>query len=158
MSNTNSGRPKVYLAGPISGCTYAECTDWRDNVREKLAEFGIDGFSPMRNKEFLREVGIIDGNAQFDDIMCTDKGIMGRDTFDVRTSDAILVNLLGTKIVSIGTVMEITLAYDRRIPVVVAMEPEGNLHEHPMLREAIDFRLPSLEQAVAILKTLFIPG
>ena len=152
-------KPKVYLAGPITGCTYKECTNWRDGVRVELAEVGIDGFSPMRNKEFLANLKeAIEDYGDHPEIMCTDRGIMRRDMFDVRTADAIFVNLLGTEIVSIGTVIEIAIAYDRNIPVIVAMEPEGNLHDHAMLREAICFRVPTMEEAVAILKTLFIPG
>ena len=46
--------PKVYLAGPIMGCNYEECTAWRSVAKAWLAKHGIDGYSPMRGKEFLR--------------------------------------------------------------------------------------------------------
>ncbi|MCK5610070.1 nucleoside 2-deoxyribosyltransferase [Candidatus Pacearchaeota archaeon] len=155
-----SKNPKVYLAGPISGLTYDQCTDWRDSAKNELAKFNIDGFSPMRHKEFVREIGIIDESqgAIMDHVMCSDRGIMRRDTFDVRTADALFVNLLDTKKVSIGTIIEIAMAYDRHTPVIVVMEKHGNLHDHAMLREAICFRLPTIDEGLAVLKSLFVPG
>lgn len=39
----------LYLAGPITGLTYAECTDWRDWVRAQLPP-DIVGLSPMRGR------------------------------------------------------------------------------------------------------------
>lgn len=152
--------PKVYLAGPISGLTYDQCTDWRESIKLELAECNINGFSPMRYKEFIQGIGIIDESqgAIIDHVMCSDRGIMRRDTFDVRTADALFVNLLNAKTVSIGTVIEIAMAHDRQIPIVVIMEDSGNLHDHPMLREAICFRLSTIKEGITVLKSLFMPG
>jgi hypothetical protein len=36
------------------------------------------------------------------------------------------------------------------------MEPEGNPHEHMMLSEAIGFRVPSLEDAVHMIKAILL--
>jgi hypothetical protein len=59
---------------------------------------------------------------------------------------------------SIGTIMELGWADAYRKPVVVAMEAEGNLHEHPMVREAIGYRLPTLDAALAVTKAILLPN
>lgn len=67
---------------------------------------------------------------------------------NVGRSSAIFVNLLGAMAGSLGTAMEIARAYDHKIPVVVAMEPAGNPHDHPMIRDCISIRVGSLQEAI----------
>jgi nucleoside 2-deoxyribosyltransferase len=142
---------KVYLAGPIAGLMYGEATDWREHARSRLSQFGIIGLSPMRGKEFLASVaGPLtadeDAHSSLGPIY-TSRGIMTQDRWDATRCDVMLVNLLGAKTVSIGTMMELAWADLSRIPTVVAMEP-GNIHQHPMVAEAIDFRHATLDGAI----------
>jgi hypothetical protein len=51
----------VYLAGPITGCSYDGCTEWRDAVIAKLAEKRIKGLYPMRAMAFLKPFNEIIG-------------------------------------------------------------------------------------------------
>jgi nucleoside 2-deoxyribosyltransferase len=141
-------KKKVYLAGPISGLSHAECIAWRSIASTKLEAAGITAFSPMRHKEFLSDVGKIEQSYP-QHALSSDRAIMTRDHNDVLSSDAILVNLLDSPRVTIGTVMELAWAWDRRIPVVVVMEEKGNIHDHPMVREAIGFRVKTLEEGIA---------
>lgn len=155
-----SQRPLVYLAGAIAGLGYDEATDWRNNAKMFLAERGIETLNPMRAKHLL---GAQNGgriSANFNDYkengaFFTAKGIMTRDSTDVRRSDALLVNLLGLKKQSAGTIMELGWAFILNKPCVVAIEAEGNPHDnHPMIHEAMPFRVTSLDEAfdsVAIL-------
>ncbi len=47
-------RPLVYLAGPITGASYGECTDWRQYVQDQLNDnWNVAGMSPMRHKDYL---------------------------------------------------------------------------------------------------------
>jgi hypothetical protein len=66
------------------------------------------------------------------------------------------VNFLGATRVSIGTAIEFGWADSRKTPIICVMEPEGNPHDHPMIREAIGFRVATLKEAlnvaIAILK------
>ncbi len=144
---------RVYLAGPITGLNYDGAQDWRNYAKDFLAGYGIKGVSPLRAKDYLRGIPALTadcaGYGQLNP-MSSPRGIMTRDHYDATQSDALLVNLLGAERVSIGTVMEIAWAWDNGLPVVVAMENEGNLHEHAMITEAIGFRVPSLEEALAI--------
>lgn len=157
-----SNRPKVYLAGAIAGLQYGDATDWRHQAKYELAQFDIEALDPMRAKAALASRGQI-SNSYHDYEKCgtffTSKGIMTRDFNDVRTCDALLVNLLGTTKVSAGTVMELGWAYALQKPAVVVIEETGNPHDnHPMIHEAIRFRVATLEEgieAVAVILNRF---
>ncbi len=65
--------------------------------------------------------------------------------------------MLSAQKVSIGTVMEIAWAKAFQIPVIVIMEKEGNLHDHPMIRDCIGFRVETLLEAIWLTKVLLLP-
>lgn len=147
----------VYLAGPIAGLNYAGATDWRGYVKEELAKVNIDAYSPMRAKEYLVNKGILTatiGNTKHP--LSTHKAIVSRDRFDATRCDILFVNLLGAKIVSIGTMMEMAWADLSRIPIVCVIEPDGNIHEHGFVQELINFRLPTIEEALLVTKAILL--
>lgn len=148
---------RVYLAGPISGLTYDGAQDWRTIAKERLADAGVKAVSPLRAKEYLRGIPALTKDcAGYGELNCmsSPRGIMTRDHYDATQSDAILVNLLGAKTVSIGTVMEIAWAWDNGLPVVVVMEESGNIHEHAMINEAIGFRVTTLDEGIAVIAAI----
>jgi len=147
MANSVYSAPLVYLAGPITGLTVEEATDWREEVIKKLAFYGIVGLSPMRSKEHLLVERTTLKDSYEWHVLSSQKGITCRDHWDVMRCDVLLVNLLGASKVSIGSVMEIAWGHAYRKPIVVAME-SGGLHDHAMIREVAGFILPTLEQAV----------
>lgn len=148
----------VYLAGPITGLTFDDAADWRDYAKIELAKFSIKAFSPLRAKEYLRQVsGTLTVTCEgYGEMHClsSPRGIITRDRFDATHCDVLLVNLIGAKAVSVGTVMEIAWADLCRKPIVVAMEPHGNPHEHAMVSEAIGFRVTSLDDAMHVVKAI----
>lgn len=144
----------VYLAGPITGLNYDGCTEWRQYVIDRLPE-EIKGLSPLRAKAHLKDVGILDGSYG-DHVLSTQRGIYARDRFDCTRADAILVNLLGAERVSVGTVMEIAWAADNNIPAILIMEREGNLHDHPMVREACPFIVDTVDAGIDVLTALLL--
>ena len=147
----------VYLAGPITGTTYEECTDWREVLIHVFKSAGIESFSPMRTKDYLlKETSVADSYEET--VMSSQRGIYARDYYDCRTCDAIFVNLLGAERVSIGTVMEIAWATAYEKPIVLVMEKENNIHEHSMLREACPFRVETINEGVDVMKALLLPG
>ena len=162
---------QVYLAGPITGCTYEGATDWREFVIEDL-EGEFICLSPMRAKEYL--TGATDIAKSYDaydeasaegegsshyrlpdvgKILSCNKGINRRDSWDCRTADILLVNLHSAPRVSVGTVLEIGMAWSARKPVIAVMEG-GNIHEHPMISDMVDFRCPDLDIALEVLRSL----
>ena len=154
---------KVYLAGPISGKSWGESEDWRDRFKAALQDTAphIHGYSPLREKsEILKKEVSISDNYE-NTLFSNQRAIMSRDYFDVQTSDAVVANLTGATIVSIGTVMEMAWAYERRIPLIVISEfKDGkidNLHNHSMLREAAQWWVETEEEALDIIRSLFTP-
>ncbi|WFU52334.1 nucleoside 2-deoxyribosyltransferase [Bradyrhizobium pachyrhizi] len=149
---------QVYLAGPISGLNYDGATDWREQAKDLLSPFGIKTLSPLRNQEHMRKIGIFtnaaEETARLESPMSTPKGLTIRDRWDAMRCDVLLVNLLGAKTVSIGTVMEIAWADSKGIPIVAAIEPTTNPHEHAMLMHCIGYRVPTLWDACDVTRQL----
>lgn len=148
----------VYLAGPITGLTFDGAEDWRTSTKAELGKVGIHGLSPLRAKEYLRDIkGELTADCKgYGDlnVLSSPRGIMTRDRFDATRCDVLLVNFLGATRVSIGTCMELAWADLKRTPIVVAMESQGNVHDHAMVTEAIGFRVPTLEEAIQTIKAI----
>jgi hypothetical protein len=165
----------IYLAGPISGQTYDEATNgWRlkfDNLLQGMCELsnGLDEVtcaSPMRGKDFLAERTEPLGHCPdelvgYGNPMVSPSGIVTRDAYDVRTSDAILVNLLYADRVSIGTTLEVGMAFAWRVPIILVIpNRRGHPHDHGMLlsmAQANGYSTHSLEQAAELAFHLLVP-
>jgi len=154
----------VYLGGPISGLTYEEATGWRNEVTNKLRQYGIKGLSPLRAEVYLRNhEGLLNDYQQPHELekagcqilaMSTQRGVVERDKFDATRCGVLLVNLVGTKRISIGTMIEIGWASEHNIPIVLVIEDSGNLHDHAFVRECCGFRTPHLVEAVEIVRAI----
>ncbi len=131
----------VYLSGPIGGCTVAEMTGWRDVAQNFLNSENVTCTLPTRSftlKHTPTE---------------TERWINRRDFFDCTRASVVLVNLIGMKTLSIGTIMEIAWAYQKQIPVVVVCEPDGP-QNHPMLKDSITQEAKTLEEGIIFVKEL----
>lgn len=149
-------RGTVYLAGPIAGLSYDQSCDWRTAAESALHAAGIRALSPMRMKEYLKDVRCFSGTCGPEGNLGPLSGpraVMTRDRFDATRCDVLLVNLLGATKVSIGTVMEIAWADLKRTPIVCICEPD-NIHRHAMLDEAVGFWAISLDEGVEIVKAI----
>lgn len=142
----------VYLAGPISGLSWDAATDWRDYAKTNFLPH-IVGLSPLRGKDYLSQEKVL-GKTYPDTLMSNARTINSRDRFDTKRADLVLMNLLGAKTVTIGTMIEIGWANMAGVPIVLMMEKEGNVHEHPMVRECSGFFAETLEQGVAIVNAV----
>lgn len=145
----------AYLGGPITGVSFDSCVDWREDIAKMFPE-EIQGLSPMRGKDYLEGLGKIESSYENSVLSCS-RGIMTRDYNDCTRADVVIINLWGAKRISIGTVMEMAWAWDRRIPIIAIMEKEGNCHEHSMLGETIGYRVKNLREAVDIATALLLP-
>jgi len=143
----------VYLAGPIANISGCEAIDWRKYATSELHDYSITVRDPMREKRHpMKDMTKI--SADFTTykeygIFFTSRAIMTRDFNDVKQSDVVLVNLLNAQVPSLGTVMEMAWAFAMQKPCVVAIEPDGNPHDkHPMIHEAMSFRVSTLDEAI----------
>jgi hypothetical protein len=146
----------VYLAGPITGLSYEGCTDWRELAIKELGIAEITGLSPMRAKDYLKDESFV-GDEYQNTVLSSSRGIITRDRWDTTRCDLILVNFLGAEKVSIGTVMELAWADAFRTPSIVVIEPEGNPHDHSMIREITGFRVETLEEGLHTAKAILTP-
>ena len=143
----------VYLAGPISGLIYAEATEWLDKAKTIFAEYDIHAKSPMRDKSHLAKETILTPHGYEVKPMSSQKGIITRDRNDVRTSDIVLMNLLNTTSVSIGSMVEIGWADAYRIPIVTVLNT-SNPHDHAFIHGLSGFVVPTMEEAIEIVISL----
>lgn len=99
---------KVYLAGPINGCSDSEAKDWRAVTRSQLEAAGHTVVDPMDRDYRGKERGHA-------------HDIVYADMVAIRECDAVLANCWKP---SFGTAMEIHYAYvlGRRV-LAVAEEP-----------------------------------
>jgi nucleoside 2-deoxyribosyltransferase len=147
---------QVYLAGPITGCDYNGCTDWREAVKAELEATGVYRcISPMRGKEALKDVQCFTpfGYA-LEKGGCSNQDIYRRDSYDVHRSDVVLVNLVGAKRVSIGTMFELAWAQRAGKFVLVVLEDDANPHNHAFVHQGASMTVKSLEDAVLYLKSV----
>lgn len=145
---------KVYLAGPISGLSFDNATDWRNTMVDKLVAVGIDAYSPLRAKTYLKHVDVIaDHYPEF--ALSSHKGITSRDRHDVMQCDVLFVNVLGANKVSIGTAIEMGWADAFRKPIVLVMDKD-NVHNHAMIKEISSFIVSTLEEGIDIVKAILL--
>jgi nucleoside 2-deoxyribosyltransferase len=102
---------KVYLGGPINGCTDEEANGWRDDVKSLLDTAGIEYLDPMRRDYRGRELE--EGIAE--------KIVFG-DKDDICECSVLLMNCPKP---SYGTAMEILYGYQRGARVIAVL-PEGS--------------------------------
>jgi hypothetical protein len=146
----------VYLVGPITGCSYGECTDWRNGVKDTLEATGkYKCLTPMRGKKHLSDVndipGVIPGKVKKPG--CTGHDILARDYYDCSRADVIFCNLLDSKITSIGSMFELAWAYvNRQNTYSIVIMDDNNVHMHDFILNAASIVFKTLEEGVEYLK------
>lgn len=144
---------RVYLVGPISGLSYQQAIDWRSRANQALAEHGIETICPLRNTEILEGEEALE--QEYSAWLWTQaRAIVHRSLYDVRRSDAILANFLGAQQRSMGSIVELAVAYERHIPIVVVME-QGNPHDHIFIREMATVVVDDLDSGIEATWRLF---
>ncbi len=120
---------KVYLCGPINGCTDEECRDWREMAKLHLP----DTLDPMRRDYRGKEQDSV-------------REIVELDKIDVTNSDVILVNFDKP---SVGTSMELLYAWERGKMVVVVHKAGVVLS--PWLVYHSHYRFTSFDEALTFI-------
>ena len=109
------GKLNVYLSGSMQDIDKNESAKWRSFVKKKLKDCA-SCFDPWDHFDF-----------QMVDL--SDREVMNYDLYQLRRSDLVICNINYTR--SLGTMSELAIAYDRRIPIL-AINTSGELL-HPWL-------------------------
>ena len=142
--------PKVYLAGPIAGCSWNEATYWRDFAKRTLADYDVETVNPLRCEEYLEGSKKLPNDT--DEPMSTGHAITVRSHWDSVKADVVLANFIDAKSVSIGSCFELAWAWEARIPCVIVLD---ELHDHPFVRESAYAVLNCVDTAIdSVLKLL----
>lgn len=120
-------KKRIYLAGGIMNISYEEAYDWRRSTAYILAQRGanFECFNPLDHEGMEDEVEF-DLNA-------------------LRHSDLVLVNFNDPK--SLGTMAEIAIAYEHRIPIV-GYCPHGAANLHPWINYMVNEMCVDLEDLI----------
>lgn len=123
---------KVYLCGPINGCTDDEATSWRDQAKKYLA---CETYDPMSRDYRGRELepGIA-------------KEIVENDKLDIQACDAILVMYEKP---SVGTSMEVFYAH--QLGKLIVLVDQSGKPLSPWLIYHINKAFPTLAEATAFI-------
>lgn len=130
---------KVYLAGPIAGCSDDEVQDWRREAADMLyGRYGIETIDPAA-RDFR---GVEMTPSIVDHIVEGDK-------HDIYTADAVLFNCWKP---GWGTPMEMLFAYQHD-KITVAIVPEGTSCS-PWITYHVDMIVRTVEDAVHVLNMM----
>lgn len=151
-------KPRVYLAGPITGLSYGEARHgWRAEFAKYL-DPAIEAYSPMRQENHLSEIQLIE-HKPYDGILSQAKAIVAKDRLDVQRADLIVAGFLGAKLVSVGTLIEIGWADAWNKTTIIIMEPDGsNPMDRFFLTEMADFRVATVKEAADVANAILLPG
>lgn len=151
-------KPRIYLAGPITGLSYGEARNgWRAEFASLVDANLIDLFSPMRQEGHLAEIQHIEHKA-YDGILSQAKAIVAKDRLDVQRADLVVACFLGAKAISLGTAIELGWADAMGKTTLIVMEPEGNPHDRFFLTEMADFRVQTVREAAEVASAILLPG
>lgn len=133
----------IYLGGPIAGLSLIEAEDRRREAADALRNAGMVPVNPMR--DVVRFNRVIGGHPP-------DTVFVSRDLRDIAKCDALLMDFrnCGDR-VSIGTCVEIGVAFTLRKPIVALVDVD-NPHDHPFIREMAQVMSRKLHHAVEALR------
>lgn len=110
----------VYLAGGMQNLSFEEQTRWRNQVKDAILFGGYDyDFKPI----FINPVNYYNFEEPSHK---SEKEVMEFDLHKVRTSDIVVVNFNDPQ--SLGTAMELAIAFENRVPVIGLNKDGFDLH------------------------------
>lgn len=143
----------VYLVGPISGLSFDECYNHFNIRKEKLESFGYNVLHPMLGKEFTRTDFSMRENG-YNHPLSTNHAIVQTDFWRVDQSNILFADFtLAPKIVSIGTVSEISRAFSKGKHIITVL-PDDNIHRHAFILEMSSVVFKTIDEAFEYFKNI----
>ena len=142
----NNSYGSVYLSGPMNGYPVEKQLYWRTFFHRACKSISINTLSPMRSKEILPK-----------ELYATNSSITERDLYDVRQCDLLVANLLDATQVSMGTLIEMGVAWGLRKPIVVIRKDWDRVHTSEMLSEISAFTVTNIADAFKVVASMLVP-
>ena len=146
----------VYLAGHITGLTYANAIQWRDEATERLLLMGFEVRDPMRGKESLEDRfqdKALPSEGYGDGVPSHIENPYARDKYDITHSDIVLANLaVGEQCgltPSVGTLVELGIAEGLGKLILII-----STNTHPFIKGPADCMFDTLDDALTFIETL----
>ena len=128
----------IYLAGGMGDISFEEQTKWRIQIKEAI----LYGFYEYTYKPlFFSPPMYYNFEEQNHN---TEKEVMNFDLNRLRNSDLVIVNFNVPN--SIGTAMEVAIAYEHRIPIIGINEDKYELHS--WLEESVTRMCCNMKEAI----------
>ena len=130
-----NNKKSIYLAGPITGHTLDQTTEWRAEAKSFLKDHCnvIDpthglAFATAESKGWVRDANKFGVSSRYDDKIPAFQAnfYVNRAINDIKRCDGLLINLL-PEVHGIGTWIEIGLATELCKPIFLIRKDPGNL-------------------------------
>ena len=141
-------RYKIYLCGGMSGLSHEEQSKWRWNVIKGI-EDGDECYGYKYELDFFNP--IVYYNLEEDNHK-SEREPFEFDLYNLRNSNLVIVNFNSPQ--SIGTAMELAVAFENRIPVVGLNENEYELH--PWLEESTIRIFDNIDELITYIAEYFL--
>lgn len=128
----------VYLAGSMSGISLEDQMKWRNQIKDAILYGGYD--YDIKPHFFLPPLYYGFEEKRHN----TEKEVMDFDLNRLRKSDLVIVNFNNPN--SLGTAMELAIAFENKIPVIGLNENNAELH--PWLIECTTRMCNNMEELV----------
>ena len=138
---------RIYLSGGMKNITLEEANSYREYIKNDILDekdaykYSVDIFNPC--KAF---------NYEDDSSYKSNRQVLAYEMYMLRTSDLVLVNFNDPS--SLGTMAEISIAYDRNIPVIGINADKNELHDWQV--EMCDVIFDSIDEAVSYVKEYYL--
>lgn len=129
---------KVYLAGPMAGCTDYEMHEWREAAKTALLRANIECLDPTRHD--YRGLDLRKDPVAIAQLVNSDKA-------DIRAADLLLV---WHDRPSVGTAQEVLYAYERSKPIFIVNVLPDPAAISPWMLHHSNIVADSLKEAVAM--------
>lgn len=136
---------KIYTCGGMSSLNWDSQNAWRKSAKEWLESRECDYRVKVINPCQYYNFNTIKHH--------TEKEVMNFDLNHVRTSDLVLVNFNDPK--SIGSAIEMFVAYDNHIPVIGYCE-DRSANIHPWLLEYVDRMCEDMKSALEYIEEFYL--
>ena len=141
---------RIYLSGSMTGTKFEDQMEWRCWFEQALKDTGVYCFNPPAH--FSPDYA--DNNLSDSSGYRSDREVMQYDLLQLSKADLVIVNFdIGNKS-SLGTMAEIAIAYDHRIPIIGICKNMYTLH--PWQRDMCERIFSTKEWALQYLVTHYV--